>query len=370
MDQRFERLADLLVGYSLSLRAGDKVLIEAIEIPNPFTQALIRAVACAGAHPVVLLKNLQVQRELLLAASPEQLEIMAASEMAAMDRVDAYVGLRGSANVSELSDVPAEKMRLYDRFIWRPVHIDNRVRRTRWVVLRWPSPSMAQLSSMSTEAFEEYYFRVCTLDYARMSEAMDPLVQLMDQTDRVRLVSPTTDISFSIKGIPSIKCDGKRNIPDGEVYTAPVLESVNGTIEYNVPTVYQGVSHEAIRFVVRDGKIVEATSSNPEHLQSILDSDSGARFFGEFAIGLNPHITKPMKDILFDEKISGSIHLTPGNAYDHASNGNKSQVHWDLVLMMDPSAGGGEIWFDDVLIRKDGRFTLPGLAQLNPDRLS
>lgn len=369
MDERFERLANLLVSYSLSLKAGDKVLIEAIEIPTPFTQALIRTAARAGAHPVVLIKNLQIQRELLLRASPEQLEIIAASEMAAMDRVDAYVGLRGSANVSELSDVPAEKMRLYDQFIWKPVHIENRVRRTRWVVLRWPSPSMAQLSSMSTEAFEDYYFNVCTLDYARMSRAMDPLVELMDRTERVRLVSPGTDISFSIQGIPSIKCDGKRNIPDGEVYTAPVRDSVNGTIAYNVPTVYQGVSHEAVRFVVKDGRIVEATSSDTPHLLHVLDSDPGARFFGEFAIGLNPFITKPMKDILFDEKISGSIHLTPGNAYDHASNGNQSQVHWDLVLMMDSSAGGGEIWFDDVLIRKDGRFTLPELAQLNPDQL-
>jgi aminopeptidase len=254
--------------------------------------------------------------------------------------------------------------------VWKPVHLDIRVPDTRWVVLRWPNESMAQLSRMSTEAFEEFYFRVCTMDYAAMSEALRPLRELMERTERVRLVAPDTDLSFSIADIPAVPCDGHRNIPDGEVYTAPVRDSVEGTIRYNAPSVYQGVTHEDVRFRFESGRIVEATSSNTPHLLKVLDTDEGARYVGEFAIGFNPHITRPMNDILFDEKIAGSIHFTPGAAYREADNGNRSQVHWDLVLMMDPDHGGGEVWFDDVLVRRDGSFVLEELQGLNPERLS
>lgn len=369
MDPRYKKLAETLVYYSMELRKGDKVLIESIEIPVEFTNCLIETCAEAGAHPVVLLKDLRVQRQLLLNATEEQMLLTAASEQTYMDGVDAYVGIRGANNVSELSDVPSDRMKLWETHVWKPVHIDNRVKHKRWVVLRWPSSSMAQLSELSTTAFEDFYFRVCTLDYARMSEAMQPLKALMDRTDEVRLTAPGTDLEFSIKDIPAIPCDGKRNIPDGEVYTAPVRESINGTIRYNVPTVYQGVTHENIRFEFRDGKIIHAESSNAEHLNEVLDTDPGSRYIGEFAIGFNPHIVKPMKDILFDEKISGSIHLTPGNAYDLAFNGNVSQIHWDLVLMMGEKAGGGEIYFDGQLIRRNGLFVIDELQGLNPENL-
>jgi len=369
MDQRYKRLAETLVYYSTELKEGDKVLIESIEIPVEFTNCLIQTAVEAGASPVVLLKNVRVQRQLLLNASEEQMKLTAASEQVYMDAVDAYIGIRGADNVSELSDVPPEKIKLWETHVWKPVHIENRVKNKRWVVLRWPGPSMAQLSETSNEAFEEFYFRVCTLDYAKMSRAMEPLRKMMEETDQVRLVAPGTNLEFSIKEIPAVSCDGKRNIPDGEVYTAPVRESANGTIRYNTPTVYQGVTHENIRFHFKDGRIDQAESTNTQHLNEVLDSDEGARFIGEFAVGFNPYITRPMKDILFDEKIAGSIHLTPGNAYDTAFNGNVSQVHWDLVLMMDPEAGGGEIYFDNRLIRKDGRFVIEELEGLNPENL-
>ena len=305
----------------------------------------------------------------MLAGSDAQMGLIGETEGYRMERVDAYVGLRGSDNVSEWADVPSEGMSLYKKHVWQPVHLERRIKGTRWVVLRWPSPSMAQLAEMSTAAFEEFYFRVCTLDYAKMSRAMQPLKELMEATDRVRLVSPGTDLRFSIKGIPAIPCDGKLNIPDGEVFTAPVRDSVEGTIQYNCPTLYDGVTHDRVRLVFEKGKIVQATSTDEAQLNKVFDTDEGARYVGEFAIGFNPHITKPMKDILFDEKIAGSIHFTPGNSYDEAPNGNKSQVHWDLVLRMDPASGGGEVWFDDRLIRKDGRFVVPELEALNPERL-
>ena len=284
-----------------------------------------------------------------------------------MQGMDAYIAIRGNENTAELSDVPSEKLNLYNR-LTTPT-LDYRVNKTKWVILRYPNPSMAQLANMSQEAFEDFFFNVCTLDYKKMSRAMDSLVNVMNRTDKVRLVGPDTDLTFSIKDIPAIKCDGLRNIPDGEVYTAPVRESMNGVISYNTPSEEQGFTYENIRFEIKDGKIIKATANNDERINALLDTDEGARYFGEFAIGVNPFVLDPMKDTLFDEKICGSFHLTPGMCYEDAPNGNKSAVHWDLVMIQRPEYGGGEIWFDDVLIRKDGLFVIDELKCLNPENL-
>lgn len=369
IDARISRLAETLIHYSCDLQPGEKILIEAIDVPHEFTCELVRLAHAAGAHPNVFLKSKQIMRRLLLEATEPQLEAMAKTEETMMEQMDAYIGVRGSPNVSELSDVPAEAMNAFERLIWKRVHSDIRVAKTKWVVLRWPTPSMAQLAGKPTEAFENFYFDVCTMDYEKMSKALVPLLELVEATDRVRIVSPGTDLEFSIAGIDAQPCDGKRNIPDGEVYTAPVRDSINGTIQYNTPTLYQGHSHHDVFFRFEDGRIVEARSNNSEHLNTVLDSDEGARYIGEFAIGFNPYIREPMRDILFDEKIAGSIHLTPGNSYDVAFNGNRSQIHWDLVLIQRPEYGGGELWFDGRLIRKDGIFVLPELEGLNPDHL-
>lgn len=368
-DPRHTRLAELLIGYSCEVKEGENVLIEAIDVPQRFVAELVRVCAEAGGRPYVTLKSQAVWRALMRHGSEPQMKLIGEVEAHRMGEMDCYVGLRGNPNVSEWSDVPADRMRLYEGHFWKPVHQDIRVKKTRWVVLRWPNPSMAQLAQMSTEAFEDFYFDVCTLDYAKMSRAMQPLKELMERTDRVRLVAPGTDLAFSIAGIPAVPCDGKLNIPDGEVFTAPVRDSVEGTIRFNAATIYQGHVHEDVRLRFEKGRVVEASSSDPEHLEEVLDSDEGARHVGEFAIGFHPHIRRPMKDILFDEKIAGSIHFTPGQAYDEAYNGNDSQVHWDLVLMMDEKAGGGEVWFDGELIRKDGRFVVPALEGLNPENL-
>jgi aminopeptidase len=247
--------------------------------------------------------------------------------------------------------------------------IGDVVLKKKWCGLRAPNESMAQAAGMSTEDFEDFFFNVCTLDYKKMSAAMDPLVALMEKTDKVQIKAPGTDLTFSIKDIPVVKCDGKHNVPDGEVFTAPVRESVNGTITFNTPSNYMGFTYDNIRFTFQDGKIVEALANDTERINKLLDSDEGARFIGEFAIAVNPYILTPMQDILFDEKIAGSFHFTPGRAYEVADNGNRSQVHWDLIQIQRPEYGGGEIWFDDVLIRKDGLFVLPELEALNPENL-
>ena len=367
IDPRITQLAEGLIGFSTHLKKGERVLIDAFDVPDSIIIALIRAARKHGAHPLVQNHRARITRELSIGAEEAQFAPHAEVELARMQKMDAYIALRGSDNIFEGSDVPADKVQLVSRLM-KPV-LDHRVGKTKWVVLRWPTPAMAQQAGMSTEAFEEFYLRVCTLDYSLLTPGMAALKKLVDATDRVHIKGPGTDLRFSIKGIGSVPCGGLRNIPDGEVFSCPVKDSVEGHVQYNAPTVYLGTSFDSIRLGFKQGKIVEATSSNTKRLNEILNSDAGARYIGEFAIGFNPYILEPMRDILFDEKIAGSFHFTPGQAYDVAGNGNKSQVHWDMVCIQRPEYGGGEIWFDDVLIRKDGLFVPKSLHKLNPEYL-
>jgi aminopeptidase len=370
MDSRVEKLAKNLVNYSCRVQPGEKVLIEAIgDSTKDLAKALTKEVYAAGGLPFVTLKDQSVLRALIKDTNPEQMSAMAKYELERMKEMDAYIGIRGSDNAAEFADIPADKMKMYTELFMSPVHMQERVNNTKWVILRYPNNAMAQLANTSLEAFEDFYFDVCNLDYSKMGDAMEALLKMWENTEKVRITGPGTDITFSIKDIPGVKCCGLRNIPDGEIYTAPVKDSVNGYITYNTPSVYQGTTFENIRFEFKDGKIVNATSNNTEKLNAILDTDEGARYIGEFAIGVNPYILKPMKDTLFDEKIAGSIHFTPGQAYAKADNGNKSKIHWDLVLIQRPDFGGGEIYFDDVLVRKDGMFVVDELKVLNPENL-
>ena len=357
MDERIKTLAKNLVNYSCRVQKGENVMISCHgTAPIPLVKQIIKEVYKVGANPYWEIKTSDVEREMLLNCNEEQLKLMAELECEKMRHMQAYIGVRGDDNLTELADVPEEKLKMYSVLVTRPVN-DIRVPHTKWVVLRYPSPSMAQSASTSLEAFEDFFYDVCNL------------VDLMNKTDKVRLVGKGTDISFSIKDIPAIKCAGACNIPDGEVYTAPVKNSINGTITYNTPSEYNSFTFENVSLTFKDGKIVDCSANDNERLNKIFDTDEGARYVGEFAIGVNPYIKKAMNNILFDEKIMGSIHFTPGMCYDDAPNGNKSAIHWDLVMIQTPEYGGGEIYFDDVLIRKDGRFVVPELMCLNPENL-
>ncbi len=367
MEPNYTKLAKVLTEFSTNLQKGERVLIDVYDIPEAMTIALVRAARALGAIPYVNLNAGRIARELVNGVETGQYEKQAEWELKRMESMDAYIAVRGSDNIFEMSDVDPEKMSQVMRSM--KVVLDHRVNKTKWVILRWPTPAMAQQAMMSSESFEEFFFRVCTQDYSRMIEGMAALEDLMSATDRVELKGPGCDLRFSIKGIKAIACGGRHNIPDGEVFSCPVKDSVEGEITYNAPTVYQGVSFDNIHLKFEKGKIVHAESSNTQRLNEILDSDAGARYIGEFAIGFNPHILEPMRDILFDEKIAGSFHFTPGQAYEEADNGNRSQVHWDMVHIQRPEYGGGEIWFDGELIRKDGLFVKDELKKLNPDYL-
>ena len=338
-----------------------------IDVPDEFSIELMRSVRRAGAIPLIEVRHTRISREIIRGTSQEHASVLRDVEMFRMKKVQSYIAIRGSANISENSDVDSKRMAFYSKTI-RPV-LNYRVNKTKWCVLRWPSPSMAQSANMSTEAFENLYFEVCTMNYPRMARAMAPLEKRMRKADRVHLKGPGTDLHFSIKGIGAKMCKGDRNIPDGEVFSCPVKDSVNGTIQFNTPTIYSGTRFDNVRLEFLDGKIINASSNNTKKLNEILDTDAGARYVGEFSLGFNPYITHPMCDILFDEKIAGSLHFTPGQAYEECDNGNRSAVHWDMVLIQRPEWGGGEVWFDSELIRKNGRFLPRDLRGLNPERL-
>src|SRR5438309_4007974 len=261
-DPRFKKLAEILVQYSTQLKRNETVLIEAFDVPDEMTVALIRAVRAAGALPFVQLQHGPISRELALKARERQLNLTAIHELARMKRMDAYIAVRGSNNITEMSDVPPEQMKLVARKL-RPV-TDQRVKKTKWVVLRWPTPSMAQQAGMSTEAFENFYFDVCTLDYRKLQPGMKALAALMEKTDCVEIKGPGTDLRFSIKGISAIVCGGDHNIPDGEVFTCPVKNSVEGEITFNAPSIYQGTGFDSVHLEFREGKIVAATSNQTE----------------------------------------------------------------------------------------------------------
>jgi aminopeptidase len=365
-DPRINKLADLLLDHSCRVERGERVLIEAFDLPDAgLVCRLIEGAAERGVVPLVSWKSNEVLRSLYRTATEEGMKLAGQFESARMEQVQAYIGVRGASNSSQFADVPHERMDLYQQHWWKAVHTDVRIAKTKWVVLRYPTDSFAQAANMSTAAFEDFYFDVCTADYAAMKQAQVPLAKRMRKTDRVRLVAQGTELEFSIKNIPVIECWGERNIPDGEVFTAPVKDSINGRIRFNTQSRYQGTVFDNIEFEFKAGKIVNAKANETAKINQILDSDDGGRYCGEFAIGVNNRIRHPMLDTLFDEKIGGSIHLTPGNAYETADNGNRSRIHWDLVLIQRPDYGGGEIWFDNELIRKDGRFMPGDLQRLN-----
>jgi aminopeptidase len=370
MDPRNTQLAEQLIDYSVGLQQGEKIYLEikglhALELGRE----LVRVATLRGGVPFWYYNDETLSRGFIKNAGEQQFAAWGKFHRPIMEAVDAYIAVRGSTNPFDLADVDAERMKWHDKAYWHEVHIPVRLKK-KWCVLRYPNPAMAQLAERATADFADFYYRVCTLDYERLSRAMDPLADLMEKTDDVHLKGPGTDLRFSIAGMPAVKCDGHRNVPDGEIYTAPVRDSVNGVVQYNADTMRAGTLFKNVRFEVKEGRIVTANCEGDEtKLNEQLDVDEGARYFGEFALGLNPHIEKPMLDTLFDEKIGGSFHLTPGNAYDAADNGNKSALHWDIVCNQMSQWGGGEIWFDGQLVRKDGLFVLPQLEGLNPENL-
>jgi aminopeptidase len=369
-DPRILKLAEILVNYSVNLKKGEKILLWVCnENSVPLAKAIIDEVYRIGGIPFVDMFNSRLERALYFGATAERYQLMLSWDTLKFSSMNAKITLLGRENSSELSDVPEEKMNLESKYWGEPLSNKIILPKLKWCGLHIPSASMAQAAGMSTEAFTDFYFKVCTVDYSKLAKAMEPLAKLMKATDKVRIVGSGTDLTFSIKNIPSVACTGHVNIPDGELYTAPVKNSVNGTWYVDLPCTWRGVTYKDIRLEFKAGKIVKAAANLTGQLNQVLDVDDGARYLGEFSFGLNPYIEKPMSNTLFDEKIAMSFHIAIGNSYPDADNGNHSGLHWDLVCIQSPEYGGGEIWFDGKLVRKNGLFVLPELLGLNPENL-
>ncbi|HEX9079963.1 MAG TPA: aminopeptidase [Desulfuromonadaceae bacterium] len=364
-DPRISQFAEILVDYSTQVKKGDVVLINASGLEAaPLVKELYALCLKRGAKYVEYGFSVpEIDRSLYNLASKQQLAYFPQHKLDFYKQLTVYIGISAGDNSMVMANARQEAMVAYQK-LTKPL-VDQRVKHTRWVVTRYPTHSAAQEARMSLEEYEDYLFSACCIDWKAESKKQEKLKRLMDRTGKVRILAPGTDLGFSIEGLPGIKCDGRFNMPDGEVFTAPVRDSVQGHITYNCPSIYQGKEYNGVRLEFRDGRIVKATAeagmTGP--LNKILDTDEGARYIGEFSLGINPGIRQPMRNILFDEKIFGSIHFTPGQAYDECDNGNRSAVHWDMVCIL---TDGGEIWFDDVLIQKNGKFVHKDLLELNP----
>lgn len=374
MDPRFVKLADLIVKWSVYVKRGELVYIDTMEsTPLDMVIALADAVRGKGGYPyIVPQKNERLIRQMALTDSPKLLKLMAKMDLTMLRSTKKGILFRDIGNMFFLHDVPANIMKHYSVYYSGKV-IQLRAKLDNWVLSRWPTLTMANMFQMSFEELEKLYFQTVLLDYPKMAKAVAPLKKLMEQTDMVHIEGPgNTDLFFSIKGISVVPCVGKLNLPDGECFTAPVKNSVNGVIEYNTRVISPTCRvFEGLRFVFKNGRIIEATCKigDKVELNKILDIDKGARYIGEFSLGFNPYITDTYGEPLFDEKVVGSFHFTPGNSYPKAPNGNKSAIHWDIICDQREKKGGGNIFFDDKLVRKDGVFVHPRLRQLNPENL-
>lgn len=374
-DPRIDQLAAVLMSHSTALNPGDFFQINAAFAARPLVDAILKRAVTMGVFPVINWQDEELSRlqyDILNPEDPNTERFLTRRkewEFFRWQDLAANITIRAPENDQELNLVSPERIQMGAR-INRPVS-DMIINERRWVLFNYPTRAGAQKAGMSYSDFFDFVVNVSLVDYDRLQQAEEKLAQRMDRSSRVRILAPGTDLTFSKKDIPSVCCYGRRNVPDGEVYTAPVRDSVQGVITYNVPSNYFGHTFQQIRLEFKDGRVSKASCDGDNALlNKVLTTDDGASFIGEFSFGVNPQIREPIGNTLFDEKICGSMHFTPGNAYTKADNGNRSAIHWDLIQIQRPEHGGGEIWLDGELVRKDGLFVTEDLLDLNPDRFS
>lgn len=367
MSEKLKELADIIINYSIHVEENERVLITTQSIETrEFISYLVENIYKNGGVPCVKINDPIIGAHLSEGNTDGRVELLKKIQENEVELFDSFINIRYSMNDYENKNVSNEMSKKLSQALLPSS--DIRVNQRKWVLLNYPSLLDSYKAKMTSREFEKFALEVMTVNYQEMSELIKPLKELMDKTDKVRITSPGTDLTFSIKGMGSIPCVGEMNIPDGELYSAPIKNSVNGIITYNTPSPYQGRVYNNVSLEFKDGKIIKAIcDGDNEKLNEIFDTDEGARYVGEFSLGFNPKILYPMGDILYDEKILGSLHFTPGQAYKDCYNGNDSGIHWDMVLIQRGDYGGGEVYFDDVLIRKDGIFVLDELKPLNFD---
>ena len=365
--ERLKKLSNIIVNHSIKVKKNDKVLITYMSNDaTEFVKYLIKDILKNEGIPEVKYNNPEFNELIKRELNDNIIENRKNTLKFEVNEYDSFIQIH--SNLSDYFDKSVDNnLNKKMKENLKPFK-DILVNKRHWVLLNYPSLIDSYKAKMTYDDFFNFSLDVMTVDYDKMHHDMLPLKALMEKTDKVRITGKNTDITFSIKGLPAIICSGEANIPDGEVFTAPIRDSVNGIITYNTPSPYNGYVYNNVSLTFKDGKIIECHSSNDEEkLKELFETDEGSKYVGEFSFGLNPKILEPMGDILFDEKIKGSIHFTPGAAYAECDNGNKSNIHFDMVLIQRAEYGGGEVYFDDKLIRKDGKFVIKELENLNYD---
>ena len=368
-DPRLARLADVLVNYSVGVTKDQVVRISGPPVGQPLVVELYRAVLAAGGHPVVRMAPEELEEVLLKHGSDEQLRFVNPIQKFEYERIDASIGLWGEENTKALSNVDPKRIGM-NQAARKPL-LETFMKRSaegtlRWVGTQFPTQGAAQDAEMSLAEYEDFVFSAGKLDrpdpvaaWKAVSERQQRLTDFLNGKRDYRVVAANgTDVTLSVAGMKWINCDGHHNFPDGEVFTGPVVDSVNGTIRFSFPAVHHGREVDGVRLVFRNGKVVEASADKGEEfLISMLDTDAGSRFLGECAIGTNYDITRYTKNTLFDEKIGGTVHFALGAGYPETGNRNESGLHWDMVVDL---RQGGYIEVDGVKVNVDGKFTREG----------
>ena len=352
VDPRVAKAADILVNHSARVKKGDYVQI----ISEPAAQDLVlevyRLVLKNGAYPVTKLSLPGQSYIYYKNASDEQLRNFPQIAFHEIKNTDAVIYIGAPSNTKELTAIDPKKISLRQAITKR--FSDYRVEKTRWVLFEYPTDSLAQDAEMSLEDFKDFAYGAVNIDWKKESKKQDKIKAIVDKGKEVHILGKETDLRFSIAGKKAVKCDGKHNMPDGEVFTEPVKHSVNGHIFYEFPAVHGGREVCGVRLVFKNGKVVKATAEkNQDFLIKMLDTDAGSRYLGEFGIGVNYRIDRFIKNILFDEKIGGTIHLALGRAYSETGGENDSAIHWDMIKDL---RKGGEVYIDGKLLEKNGKF--------------
>ncbi|MDM5335848.1 aminopeptidase [Fictibacillus enclensis] len=361
----WDNFINTIIHQSLTLNAGETVYVDIVgEVSQEFTDRLATAILKIKATPIFHFSPITLLKTQLIHGDAQFFDNLIQNELPLLKQVDAYMSIRADQNIYELQDVPAQKQELYTKHYALPKQME--IMEKKWLILKYPTEALAQLAHLSIDQFKRAFFKASSVNFKPLEPGIKSLQKRLATTKNVRVLSPHTDLTFSIHNMPSFVCTGTYNLPDGEIFTAPLLYSANGCITFNVPSSLLGTTYEHVKLQFENGRIVKATCSQQEQFNLLLQTDNGASYLGEFGIGFNPEILHPFGNPLFDEKMAGSIHLAIGQPYEMSDNGNKSNIHLDLILCQIEEYGGGELYFDDELIRKNGYFVPDHLHSLNP----
>lgn len=352
MDRRWRQLADILVHYSTGVQPGERVMIAMSELDTyPLARAVYEAVIKAGGYPQIQLLAEELRHAFLQYGNAEQLAWTPEIEAYGMEWADVYFGLRGAYNLYEHADISAE--RLASNQVAQGQVSTLRWSKTRWCLVRVPNQALAYQAECNLETVEQLFFNACLLDWQREAENWRRMAGRFERGSVVQISGRDTELQFSVAGRHWVVLDGRLNMPDGEIMTAPVVETLHGQIAFESPAIFGGRQIEGLRLEWRDGRLIEATArTNQEYLHTIIESDAGASLIGEFAFGTNPHITRFVRDILLDEKMYGSVHIALGRAYPECGGTNRSAIHWDIVKDLRQE---GDVRIDGIPVLQAGR---------------